>query len=103
MPRPNEAVPKAEPNKPLVLALARAYRWQRMLDSGQAAGVEAIAAQHGVDRTYIARTLNLATLAPDIVGTIMKGTEPSGLSLRKLMAEPPPVRWDEQRTALGLG
>ena len=27
--------PKAQPNRPLVLALARAYRWQRMIDSGE--------------------------------------------------------------------
>ena len=97
-----ETAPKSEPNQPLVLALARAHRWQRMLDSGEAAGVEAIAARHGVDRTYVSRILGIATLAPEVVGAIVKGGEPSGLSLRKLTAGPLPVRWDEQRAALGL-
>ncbi len=102
LPKLEEPAPKVEPYRPLVLALARAYRWQRMLDSGQASGMEAIAAQHDVDRTYIARILNLATLAPDIVQAILTGTEPDGLSLRKLTAEHLPARWDEQRMALGV-
>jgi site-specific DNA recombinase len=102
LPQPDQVTLKAEPNPPLVLALARAYRWQRMLDSGEVAGVEAIAAQHGVDRTYVSRILGLAMLAPEVVRAIMKGDEPSGLSLRKLTAKPLPVRWDEQRVALGL-
>ena len=102
LPANAEAAPKAQPNQPLVLALARAHRWQRMLDSGEAAGVEAIAARHGVDRTYVSRILGLAMLTPEVVAAIVKGDEPSGLSLRKLTARPLPVRWDEQRAALGL-
>jgi hypothetical protein len=73
-----------------------------MLDSGEVAGAEAIATQYGVDRTYVSRILGLATLAPEVVGAIAKGNEPSGLSLWKLTAGPLPVRWDEQRAALGL-
>lgn len=102
LPANAETGPKAEPNQPLVLALARAHRWQGMLDSGEAPGVEAIAAQHGVDRTYVSRILGLAMLAPEAVVAIAKGNEPSGLSLRKLTAGPLPVRWDEQQAALGL-
>jgi len=87
------------PRSPLVVALARAYRWQRMIDSGEVPGVEAIAAQHGVDRAYVSRILCLATLAPEIVDATLKGNEPSGMSVRKLMAGRLPVRWDEQRAS----
>jgi hypothetical protein len=80
-----------------VLALALAYSWQRMIDFGKVPGVEAIAAQHRMERTYISRILGLATLAPEIVEAALKGSEPSGLSMRKLMAGWLPVRWDQQR------
>jgi len=85
------------PRSPLVVALARAYRWQRMIDSGEVPGVEAIATKYRMERTYIARILGLATLAPEIVETALNGNEPSGLSVRKLLNGRIPVRWDEQR------
>jgi site-specific DNA recombinase len=83
------------PRSPLVVALARAYRWQRMIDSGEVSGVEVIAAQYGVDRAYVSRILGLAMLAPDLTQAALKGNESGGLSLRKL-AKPLPSRWDEQ-------
>jgi site-specific DNA recombinase len=88
------------PRSPLVVALARAYRWQQIIDDGEVTGVEAIAADHGVDRTYAARILNLAILAPDMVKAILNGREPDGMSLRKMLAGPIPVRWDDQKSAL---
>ena len=84
------------PRSPLVVALARAYRWQRMIDSGEVAGVEDIATKYRMERTYIARILGLATLVPDIVEAALKGNEPSGMSVRKLLAGRIPVRWEEQ-------
>jgi hypothetical protein len=91
------------PRSPLVVALARAYRWQRMIDSGEMAGVEAIATKYRMERTYIARILGLATLAPEIVDAALKGNEPSGMSVRKLMAGRLPIRWDKQRAQLAPG
>lgn len=37
-----------------------------------------------VDRSYVARTLALANLAPDIVKLIWEGRQPKGLTLEKL-------------------
>jgi len=91
-----EAEPKPEPNQPLVLALARAYRWQRMIDSGEVPGMEAIADRFGVNRTYVARMLQLTSLAPAFAQAILAGKEPSGMSLAKLR-DGAPVTWDEQR------
>jgi hypothetical protein len=87
------------PRSPLVVALARAYRWQRMSDSGEVLGVEAIAAKCGVDRSYVGRILRLATLAPDIMQSILAGAEPSSLSLTRLRGDIP-VNWAEQRQSL---
>jgi hypothetical protein len=89
-----EIEPKAQQNRPLVLA--RAYRWQRMIDASEVPGIEAIAARCGVDRTHISRLLQLTSLAPDIIQTILAGDEPSGLSLTNLR-NGVPKRWDEHR------
>ena len=51
------------------------------------------------DHSYVARTVRLASLAPDIVEAIVRGDEPDGLTTRRLM-RPWPLRWDEQRTKL---
>ena len=95
---PTDAATTADvgPRSPLVVALARAYHWQRMIDSGEVPGVEAIAARLGLDRTYVSRMLPLTSLAPDIIEAILRADEPDGLSLEKLRKNLP-VRWDEQR------
>jgi hypothetical protein len=101
LPADAEAKPKAQPNPPLVLALAHALKWQRMLDDRVVEGVEALAAQHRMDRTCVSRILGLATLAPQFVEAAVMGNEPSGLSMRKLLNTRLPIRWDEQRAVLG--
>ena len=82
--------------KPLVVALARAFQWQELLETGKYASIASLAKRLKVDRAYVSRILNLTLLAPDIVEAIMNGEEPSGLSLAKL-TKPFPVLWEEQR------
>ena len=89
------------PRSPLVVALARAYRRQRMLDDGEVKSLDERASANGVDRSYIGRILNLAGMAPDIVQAILQGREPGGLSLQTLTRSLP-VHWTQQRTALGV-
>ena len=84
-----------ETNGSLVSALAKAYRWQEQLESGEYAGLEDLAAANGVDRTYIGRILRLTSIAPEIVERILNGDEPPGVSLRRLQ-KALPVLWAEQ-------
>jgi hypothetical protein len=93
LPSGAETDPKAQPNRPLVLALARAHRWQRMLDSGEASSLDEIAKQRGVDRSYVGRIMKLASLAPGIVQMLLTGEEPSNTSLNAL-AKDMPLEWD---------
>lgn len=98
---PPEAEPKAAPNRPLVLAMAKAINWQKMLDSAQVKSLDDLADQIGVDRSYVGRILRLATLAPDIMQAIVAGNEPGGLSLTRLR-DNLPLSWAEQRRSLAL-
>ena len=84
---------------PLMVAVARAHRWEELLESGRYGSWVEIATAQGVDPSYVARILRLTLLAPDIIESILDGTEPDGLSLGKLYQLP--MAWDEQRRALG--
>ena len=93
----------------LALALARAFRWQEMIESGQAKSNSDLARKLKLDQSYIARTIRLTSLAPDLVEAILDGQEPdglphrsgakTGLSLRSLRRDLP-LEWDEQRRML---
>ena len=84
----------------LIKAVARAFRWRRMLDAGHYATVKDLAAAEKINSSYVSRVLRLTLLAPDIVEAILDGRQPEGLTLPALM-EPFPVEWAEQgRTAV---
>lgn len=55
----------------LVKALARAFRWKRMLDSGEFATIAELAACEGIAPSYMTRILRMTLLAPDIVEAIL--------------------------------
>jgi len=88
-------------NRGLAVMIARAHRWRELLEGGQYPTIRALAADLGVDNSYVARILRLTLLAPDLVEAILEGTEPDRLSLEMLYRAP--MAWEEQRRALGRG
>ena len=85
----------------LVIALARAHRWQRLLDEGKFGSVSDLARGTGLDPSFAARLLRLTLLAPDIIEAILMGEEPSGLSLTTLTKQLP-SDWEAQRVLLEI-
>jgi len=88
--------PRPRVDNALVKALARAFRWQRMFESGRFANLTELAAAETITLPYLARVLKLAQLAPDLVEMILDGRQSADLTLRNLM-EGVPVEWDTQR------
>jgi hypothetical protein len=80
----------------LVKALARAFRYQKLLDQGRYASITEMAAAEKLDRGYLGRLLQLTLLAPDIVEAIIDGRQAEGVTLPRLM-EAMPSDWSEQR------
>ena len=91
--------PRPRVDNALVKALARAFRWQRMLDEGVCGTIEELAKRERVNRGYMSRVLRLTLLAPDIVEAILDGRQPEGMRLEDLL-DGFPVEWDEQRNLL---
>lgn len=83
----------------LVKALARAFRWRRMMESGRFATINELAAAEKINSSYVSRLLRLTLLAPGIVEAILDGRQPEGMTLPALM-EPFSVEWEVQRVTL---
>ena len=64
---------KPQPDGVLVKALARAWRWQKLLDRGVYRLVTEIAEAEKISKSYVSRILRLALLSPDIVEAILGG------------------------------
>jgi len=76
----------------LVKALARAFRWRRMLEAGRYGTLNELAAAEKINSSYVSRLLRLTLLSPDIVEAILDGRQPDGMTLPELM-EQLPVEW----------
>jgi hypothetical protein len=80
----------------LVKALARAFRYQKLLDAGRYASISEMAEGEKIERGYLGTSLKLTLLAPDIIEAILDGGLPEEMTLPALM-EPLPPEWDRQR------
>ena len=79
----------------LVKALARGFRWRRMLEEGRYASISEMAKAEGVERGYVGSLLRLTLLPPEMVEAILAGRQPEGVTLPGLM-EGVPVEWARQ-------
>ena len=77
----------AQADVTLVKAIARAFRWRRMLETGRYATVKELAAAERINASYVCRMLRLTLLAPDIVEAILDGRQPEGMTLPVMMKE----------------
>lgn len=89
-PRPREI------DNTLVKALGRAFRWKRMLESGEYATIAEIAEAEEMHNSYVSRILNLTLLAPDIVEALLDGRQPPGFKLAEFTVAAPDC-WLAQR------
>ncbi len=96
IPPPGASTARPRSDNTLIKALARAFRWKRMLDSGAFTSVTEIAAQEHLSFTYVSRVVRLSLLAPDIVGAILAGRQPPTMMLADLL-DKVPVDWEMQR------
>jgi len=92
---PDGAAHAQRTDSTLVKALARAFRWKRMLESGEFATTAELAEREGIAPSYMTRVLRLTLLAPEIVEAILEGRQPEGMTLKGLLRGVP-VEWQLQ-------
>jgi hypothetical protein len=58
----------------MLKALARAFRWRRLLETGAFGTIEELAEAEKINTSYVSRILRLTLLAPDIAEAIVCGS-----------------------------
>ena len=96
---PPNAQTRRQADDSLIKALARAFRWKHMLESGEFSTITELAQRERIAAPFLTRTMRLAQLAPDLVEAILDGRQPRGLNLEALR-EPLPSDWSAQRAYL---
>lgn len=97
---PEDATQSRRTDNTLVKALARAFRWKRMLESGEFANIAELAEREGIAPSYMTRVLRLTLLAPDIVEAIVDGRQAPEVTLARVL-EPFSVNWANQTDHFG--
>jgi hypothetical protein len=83
----------------MVKALARAFRWRRLLESGNYASIGDLAKAEGVNFSYMCRVLRLTLLSPKIVEAVLNGRADPGLCL-KIVLKPTSLVWSQQESKI---
>jgi len=80
----------------MVKAIARAFRWRKLLEAGAYATIDELAAAERINPSYVSRLLRLTLLAPDIVEAVLDGRQPQGTQLTDFLLPFPP-EWKRQQ------
>jgi hypothetical protein len=94
---PDGATQPRKTDNTLVKALARAFRWKRLLESGEFATIAELAEREGIATSYMTRILRLTQLEPGIVEAVLDGRQNDAITLAGLM-DPFPLSWIEQKS-----
>lgn len=92
---PEGATQPRRTDNTLLKALARAFRWKRMLESGEYTTIAELAEREGIAPSYMTRVLRLTLLTPDIVEAILDGKQGPEVTLAQAL-EPFPLEWTAQ-------
>ena len=76
-------------------------RWQALIDSGTYRNTVELAMAIGKDPAFVARTIRLTLLAPEIIHEILAGTLKKSIPLENLRKEVP-IRWEDQKKLFGI-
>ena len=94
---PEGAEQPRQTDQALVKAIARAFRWKKMLESGEFSSISELAEGEGIAFTYMARVLRLTLLSPEIVEAILDRKQREEITLAWVL-QPFPVEWSRQTT-----
>jgi hypothetical protein len=89
---------RARVDNTMVKAIARGFRWRKLLETGVHATIADIAVAEKINDSYASRILRLTLLAPAIVEAILDGRQGPEITLANLM-KPFPVKWEDQAAA----
>ena len=84
----------------LLVALSRAFYWQRLMDEGLVTSGSEIAKREGLHHSTVNELLRLTLLEPGIIQRILAGTQPRCMSLLWFQRNPLALDWEGQRMVI---
>jgi hypothetical protein len=98
-PPADERSSRPGPDPTLLKALARAFRWRKLLEDGTYLTSREIARVERINPSYVARVLRLTLLSPTIITEILDGHR-TAIALVAL-TKPLPLDWNVQAGIIG--
>lgn len=91
--------PKYQTN--MMQAIIRGHQFANMLGKSPDITIKQLAERERLDHGYVAKTIRMTQLAPDIIEAILNGRQPEAMTLAELL-RPFPNCWNEQRVHFGF-
>lgn len=92
--------PEEEParfaSQPIVTAIARAFRWRKLIEGGVYGSITELARANGINESYACRMLKLTLLPPRLIEAALDGRLPSTLTQRHL-TKPRSALWCDHK------
>jgi hypothetical protein len=89
-------------NHPIIKAIAKAYKWKIMIETGQISSLGEIAQKEKLKPPYVSRVFSLNFLSPRIVEGFLNGNQSRKLNLRSFITGEIPDLWEEQEERWGI-
>ena len=86
---------------PMTTNIARAFRWQTLIDSGKFSNVHELARSIGKDDAYVSRIIRFTLLSPEIIHAVLAGKISKSISTEKLKQSFPTL-WEDQKKMFGM-
>ena len=93
-------IKKPGTNGVLINAVAKAFYWSRLIETGIVKSGSEIAKKEGVEASTVNELLRLTLLEPKIIESILNGTQPPDLNIQWFTRNPLPVEWFKQQTLI---
>lgn len=93
-------VKKPGTNSVLINAIAKAFYWAHLINTGVVKSGSEISAKENVEVSSVNELLRLTLLDPTIIESILTGTQPPALSIQWFTRHPLPVDWSSQRALI---
>ena len=84
-----------------IINIARAFRWQALIDKGKFSNVHELARAIGKDEAYVSRIIRLTLLAPKIINAILTGNLNKSIRTENLKQSLPTL-WEDQKKMFGI-
>lgn len=93
-------IKKPGTNGVLINAVAKAFYWSRLIDTGIVKSGSEIARKEGIEVSTVNELLRLTLLEPQIIESILNGTQPPDLNIQWFTRNPLPAEWRKQQTLI---